>query len=87
MLEAVRQQAISVLPSEMKAQVVEFPEIINLKFPVKQYPSKVNSVTLDKKPQISGILTGIRGQYLMFDESTVINIRSHGGYKVKIEIS
>jgi hypothetical protein len=87
MLEAVRQQAISVLPSDMKAQVVEFPEIINLKFPVKQYPSKVNSVTLDKKPQISGILTGIRGQYLMFDESTVINIRSHGGYKVKIEIS
>jgi hypothetical protein len=86
MLEIVRQQAISVLPTDMRAQIVDFPKIVNIRYPVNQYPEKVNSVMLEKKPLVKGVLTGIRGQYLMFDSSTVINIRNHGGYKVKIGV-
>jgi 16S rRNA G966 N2-methylase RsmD len=42
----------------------------------------------DKTENIQGILTGIRGQYLIFDDKNVINIRRHTGYEIEInEIS
>ena len=40
----------------------------------------------DKLNEIEGRLWGIKGQYLMFDDGTVINIRKHNGYKVSLEI-
>lgn len=53
-------------------------------FPVAHYPEKVKSFNLDKTAEISGILQGIKGQYLIFD-SGVINVRKFGGYNVVIE--
>ncbi len=35
---------------------------------------------------IEGILTGIKGQYLMIDNTLVLNIRKHRGYLVKVII-
>ncbi len=54
-----------------------------IQYPVTEYPLKVNSFNLDKTPRISGVLQGIKGQYLIFD-SGVINIRKYGGYVVDI---
>ena len=54
-------------------------------FPVERYPEKVNSFNLDKNPVIHGRLTGIKGQYLIFDTG-VINVRSYSGYEVNIEV-
>ena len=58
--------------------------ITTIEYPVTQYPSKITSLNLDKTPTLSGKLTGIKGQYLIFD-SGVINIRKYAGYCVKIE--
>lgn len=52
-------------------------------YPILQYPLKISSMNLMKTGEVSGVLTGIRGQYLMFDRQNVINIRSHSGYEVK----
>jgi hypothetical protein len=49
-----------------------------------EYPEKVSSMNFDKTENIQGILTGIRGQYLMFDKKNVINIRRHTGYEIEI---
>jgi len=55
-------------------------------YPVLEYPNKVNSLSLDKTPYFQGKLTGIKGQYLIFDEGTVFNIRGSEGYAVSINV-
>ena len=54
---------------------------IQLTYPVDHYPEKIVSLNLDKTPEISGTLMGIKGQYLIFD-CGVINIRKFAGYEV-----
>lgn len=61
-------------------------ELFELFYPVLQYPNKVASLNLDKSPVYSGKLSGIKGQYLIFEDGTVFNIRTFEGYVVKIEI-
>jgi hypothetical protein len=56
---------------------------LKISYPVQQFPSKINSFNLDKKPDIAGMLLGIKGQYLLLD-SGVINIRKYAGYEVEI---
>lgn len=59
--------------------------IIELSFPVTEYPEKVNSFSFDKENKIEGRLMGIKGQYLIFDGGRVLNIRKHNGYEVELE--
>ena len=59
--------------------------ILEIDYPVKEYPLKVKSVGFDKCPEISGRLWGIKGQYLIFDDGRVTNIRKHSGYEIEVE--
>jgi len=61
-------------------------DLYELHYPVLQFPNKVNSLNLDKSPNYSGKLTGVKGQYLMFEDGTVFNVRTFEGYVVKINI-
>lgn len=61
-------------------------ELFEMNYPVLQYPTKVASLNLDKSPVYSGKLSGIKGQYLIFEDGTVFNIRTFEGYVVKIEM-
>jgi len=56
-------------------------EVVDLNFPVTEYPKKVSSFNFDKTPEVSGQLVGIKGQYLIFDGG-VINIRKFTSYHV-----
>ena len=73
------------LPSELQQYVVEDSQLLELNYPVMQYPTKVKSMSFDKLEVIEGLLTGIKGQYLMFDYLNVLNVRKHQGYVVSIE--
>jgi hypothetical protein len=55
---------------------------VELHFPVDSYPVKVKSFNLDKDAEVSGVLHGIKGQYLLLDTG-VINIRKFAGYEVE----
>ncbi len=55
-----------------------------LGYPVATWPAKVASHNLDKTPSVSGILQGIKGQYLMLDTG-VINIRKYTAYQVRFQ--
>jgi len=59
--------------------------VVRLSYPVNTYPEKVTSFNLDKVSEIQAKLMGIKGQYLIF-ETGVLNVRSHSGYEVTIEI-
>lgn len=56
-------------------------EVLDIRYPVTQYPAKVASLDLDKTPVIEGTLQGIKGQYLILDGG-VINIRKYTAYQV-----
>lgn len=58
----------------------------NLEFPVLRYPKKVKSLNLAKAQEFSGILKGIKGQYFIFEDDTVFNVRGSEGYYVGLEI-
>lgn len=60
--------------------------VVNLQYPVSQYLSKISSFNLDKNPVASGVLLGIKGQYLIFDTG-VINIRKYTSYHVSADYS
>lgn len=51
-----------------------------IRYPVEAYPQKIQSLAPEKNPVIEDVLTGIKGQYLLF-RSGVINIRAYGGYE------
>lgn len=72
------------LPPILRQFVLPTDEILEIHYPVEKYPEKVKSTTLDKTPILEGKLAGIRGQYLIFEDNTVINLRSHAGYQIRI---
>lgn len=72
-----------ILPSDMLDFMTDDDEITEFHYPVLSYPEKVTSLSFEKTPQISGTLTGIRGQYLIFDNQSVINIRRQTGYEIE----
>lgn len=58
-------------------------DALSIEYPVLTYPTKITSLSFDKTPEISGVLEGIKGQYLLFDHG-VLNIRKFGGYDVEV---
>jgi hypothetical protein len=57
----------------------------HLVYPLPEPPEKVKSVNLQKSPVVESTLTGIRGQYLIFDGGAVLNVRRHSGFHVTLE--
>lgn len=53
----------------------------NFSYPVLCYPEKIISLNFSKTKLIEGIITGIKGQYLIFEHG-VLNIRKFSGYEI-----
>jgi hypothetical protein len=82
-----REKLQPLLPNEVQEYFhLEKNDLFEMNYPVLEYPSKINSLSLDKTPNYKGKLTGIKGQYLIFEDGTVFNIRSNEGYIVRIEV-
>ncbi len=82
-----REKLQPLLPNEVQEYFhLEKNDLFEMNYPVLEYPLKINSLSLDKTPNYKGKLIGIKGQYLIFEDGTVFNIRSNEGYIVRIEI-
>jgi len=77
----------SYLNPELKKYLLKNSSINNINFPVKKFPEKVKSIVLDKNNQFKLKLIGIKGQYLIFDNNEVFNVRRHKGYLVDFSIT
>ena len=64
-------------------QFLDDAPLYDFNYPVIEYPVKVTSFNLDKNPQVSGKLMGVKGQYLIFDGG-VINMRKYTSYQLEI---
>ena len=61
-------------------------ERVDIAYPVRTAPVKVRSTGLQKAPVITSTLEGIRGQYLIFEDGVVMNMRRHSGFVVQISV-
>jgi len=59
-------------------------DIVEINYPVSQYLTKISSFNFDKTPIVSGVLLGIKGQYLIFEQG-VINMRKFSSYQISVE--
>ncbi|WP_291100975.1 MULTISPECIES: DUF2797 domain-containing protein [unclassified Flavobacterium] len=77
----------NLIPAEVQEYFhLQKNDLYEMHYPVLDYPNKVNSLSLEKTPRFQGKLTGIKGQYLIFEDGTVFNVRSSEGYGVKISL-
>jgi len=77
-------QAKNYLPNHLLHYFITKDKMTEINFPILESPSKPESMKLNNKKNITGILRGIKGQYLIFNENKVLNIRAHEGYVIKI---
>lgn len=78
-VEAINEEA-----NEEVVQYIEDAPVVEITYPILNYPKKIKSVSFDKQKVISGKLQGIKGQYLIFDDS-VLNMRKHSGYLINVQ--
>jgi len=82
-----KKNAGQLLPAELQQYLYNDDQIWKMNYPVIAFPGKISSVSFDKDPEISGILNGIKGQYLIFSDGRVLNIRKHNGYWLEISLN
>jgi len=82
-----RQKVADLIPIETREYFeTTKADLYEMHYPVLDYPKKVNSLSLEKTPNYQGKLIGIKGQYFIFEDGTVFNIRSFEGYLVRLEV-
>lgn len=86
-LEEWRTKLVPYIPNEARDYFLENNHETHLEFPVLHYPKKIKSLNLDKEPSFKGRLIGIKGQYLLFEDGTVFNIRGSEGYYILLTIN
>lgn len=85
-LQEEKLNAFQLLPAELQQYLHTDDQIWKINYPVLSFPEKNTSVTFDKDPVISGILNGMKGQYLIFSDGRVLNIRKHNGYFLEVSL-
>ncbi|SDX19482.1 Protein of unknown function [Marinobacter mobilis] len=87
MLEKIQPElaALREVHGEDALRAVDEPGL-SLSYPVQVWPDKIKTHNLDKTPSVSGVLQGIKGQYLILDTG-VINIRKYTAYEVRFQVT
>jgi hypothetical protein len=81
-----KNEMLAHLPEDLQVYASNNNAVTEIIYPVNEFPEKVKSLSFDKLNEIEGRLWGIKGQYLMFDNGSVLNIRKHNGYELTLEI-
>ena len=74
------------VPVEFQECITTDSEILPIQYPGTYVPEKVKAWNPDKEPVFSGQLVAIKGQYLIFSDNTVWNVRKHNGYLMSISV-
>ncbi|WP_435134897.1 DUF2797 domain-containing protein [Formosa sp. A9] len=85
-LVAWREKLKVFIPEEARSYFITDNEETTIEFPVLQFPKKPKSLNFEKTQDYTGVLKGIKGQYLIFEDDTVCNIRGNEGMYVSISL-
>jgi hypothetical protein len=84
-LPAEKRNAADKLPVELKQYVFsDDDQVFGVNYPVLVWPENPIQFNFDKNLVVEGVLKGVRGQYLLFDNQNVLNIRRFSGYHVEL---
>ncbi len=75
-----------ILPFDLRDFISDNDTLTEIFYPLENHPEKVKSINLEKENTYSGILKGIKGQYLIFEDNSVINMRKYTAYELLVEI-
>ncbi len=79
-----KKQNLEKLPDYLRIYESFDDSITELYYPYKTV-ANLRSVSLEKTDSVEGVLVGIKAQYLIFENGTALNVRTHSGYKVVFE--
>ena len=85
-LYKIKNQLTDTLDDRYREFILDDEKIEIFSYPHISFPDKVKSLDLLKINSIEGRLIAIKGQYLLFDNNTVLNIRKHTGFKISISL-
>ena len=74
-----KDEALKFLGDDFKDYFLIDTEVIKFNYRIDNSIDSVKSVSLKKSDEINGKLIGIKGQYLIFEDSSVFNVRSNEG--------
>ena len=85
-LKKEKDMAIQKIPEKIYSKLIpKTDDPLTINFPVLKIPEKVKSLNIVKENSFEGILKGIKGQYLIFEDNSVFNIRSNEGLQITIK--
>lgn len=92
-LVAERERLLPLISGTLAQLETEFPgaverldaEPLRLQYPVTTFATKAKSLSPEKE-EASGVLTGIKGQYLIFDTG-VLNVRKYTGHEWEVTVA
>jgi hypothetical protein len=67
-----------------QAYITNDAEVVRINYPGSHVPDKVTTWNPEKEATFEGTLAAIKGQYLIFENNTVWNVRKHNGYLVTL---
>jgi hypothetical protein len=82
-----KEAVLDMLGEQYEAFFSDDDSVHSIQYPVLEYPQKIKSLKLDSVPEFNGRLVGIKGQYWLFDDGAVFNVRSHAGYRIQIDVA
>jgi hypothetical protein len=85
-LEEEREKLKKYIPEAAQEYYLANNKETEIVFPVLEYSKKIKTLKLTKTPYFEGVLKGIKGQYLLFQDGTVFNVRNHEGFVVEINV-
>ena len=85
-LVKMKEELLVHVPEELKQYILEDNTVTEINYPVIKYPKKIKSIKLESTSILEGTLLGIKGQYLLFNDDRVFNIRSHEGFIVEFSV-
>lgn len=81
-----RERLKEYIPEQAQDYFIQSNIKTNLEFPVLKYPEKPVSLNLKKTLNYEGKLVGVKGQYLIFEDQTVFNVRGNEGIVISLSI-
>ncbi|MFW5805819.1 MAG: DUF2797 domain-containing protein [Bacteroidales bacterium] len=85
-LKSKKKELSKLFPDDQKDFITLDNRIEHFIYPGQYDFDKIQQINLDKTDEFTGKLIAVRGQYLIFENGMVFNVRKHNGYLVKLEI-
>jgi len=84
-LIAAKENLLFEIPDAFQDFIDDEDKVWSIQFPCEDRPVNPKAWKLSPENVYEGCLKGIVGQYLIFENQQVLNIRSHAGYEVEID--